>query len=48
MIYQVETSPDFAQWIPEVVSLPLGPDQRRTASVPRSGPGPFLRLKVVY
>ena len=45
--YEVETSTGLDQWTTEGVTLSaIGADQRRTASVPRSGPGRFLRLKV--
>ena len=45
--YEVETSTGLDQWTTEGVTLSsIGADQRRTASVARSGPGRFLRLKV--
>ncbi len=45
--YEVETSTGLDQWTTEGVTLsPVGADQHRTASVARSGPGRFLRLKV--
>ena len=48
IIYRVETSTGLDRWTTEGVTLSaIGADQRRTASVARSGPGRFLRLKVV-
>jgi hypothetical protein len=45
--YQVETSTGLDQWTTDGVTVSaIGADQRRTASVARSGPGRFLRLKV--
>jgi hypothetical protein len=45
--YRVETSSDLENWTTEGVTLSApGPDQRRTASVPHTGTGQFLRLKV--
>lgn len=45
--YQVETSTGLDEWTTGGVTLsPLGVDQRRTVSVPRSGPARYLRLKV--
>ncbi len=47
IVYKVETSTDFVDWIPEGVILsPLDPDGRRTASVNRSSSKRFLRLVV--